>query len=163
MYRILFVCSGNTCRSPMAEALFKNESSKAGLSDIIDAQSAGLHAAVNQSASKPAFELLAKEGINIENHLSRQITSLMIAESNLILVMTASQLKELLNLYPEASGRAFLLNSYSNPSAKHEDIQDPFNAGEKIYQLVKEDIREGIKNLMHIVKKELINDDSFGK
>ena len=107
--RILFVCSGNTCRSPMAEALFRDLWEREERPVPLTVGSAGLAAVPGEKASSHARKLLAERGIDLESHRSRLLQEDLVKETELILVMTRLQRNLLLDRFPEARGKVHLL------------------------------------------------------
>lgn len=135
MTEILFVCSGNTCRSPMAEGLCRQiltDDSKYHIS------SAGTSATPGEHATQEAIIALRNRGIDISQHSSRTLTADLIRESNFILVMCERHRQKVLGLCPEAGEKCFLL-------AENSDIADPFEEGQEVYNRCAEQISEAVR------------------
>src|SRR5579859_6767949 len=113
--RLLMVCIGNVCRSPMAVGVMQN------MFPDFQTSSAGLDALVGSPADELAVALMNERGIEIGSHRARQISRSIALEADLILVMDRQQQKQLEQLYPETKGRVFRLGQWID-----EDIPDPF-------------------------------------
>ncbi|MBX9742291.1 MAG: low molecular weight protein arginine phosphatase [Chthoniobacterales bacterium] len=124
MKKILFVCTGNTCRSPMAEALFHKMTQER--SDL-RASSAGLQATRGAAATSFALKALAKEGIDFSSFKSKPVTAELIQEATIVFAMTEDHLFALLQRYPEHQQKFFLLN-------ENQEIMDPIGGGLSNYQ-----------------------------
>lgn len=152
MLRLLFVCTGNTCRSPMAEALFRSELINKPPPLQVKASSAGLKARTGDKASPDACKLLLSEGIEyLKNHRAVRVNGEIIAGSDLILVMTKDQKSLLLQKYPRAQGKTFVLKEYVFPKAGKFDIPDPLDLGMEKYRQVLKEIRTCITKLYFLV------------
>ncbi len=127
---VLFVCTGNTCRSPMAAALFNKIACERELNVRIE--SAGIYAAQGEKASKPAVEAMAEYGIDLSSHRSKMLTAELIKESDLILTMTHAH-KSMLMTY--ADGRVYTLNEFAGEAG---EITDPFGSGVREYKICAE-------------------------
>lgn len=131
--KILFVCTGNTCRSPMAEGIMKNIAEQRGWD--IEVSSAGISAMGEDNASKNAVLALSKMGIDINSHKSRLINEKMLEDADLIITMTNQH-------------RDFLLRRYNNLENKiiSFNIHDPYVGNYDIYQLCSDEIKREILN-----------------
>ena len=154
--KIVFVCSGNTCRSVMAQGfLEKMQKEKKGLpgegeKDTLEISSAGTAAFPGQPAASEALALLLKEGIDLSHHQSRQITREILQEADLVLTMTRSQLALLQERFPEFREKMQLFASYSLGEEK--DIPDPYGYPGS-YHMVAEEIKRIIQSLLDKMEK----------
>lgn len=132
---ILFVCTANLCRSPMAEGAFRALAAKAGLADVLDIDSAGTGASdVGQPPTRLAIEVAAARGYDISGLRARQVTAEDIRRFDYILAMTRNHLVELRWLAPrELADRPQLLMKYAPPVGIH-DIADPFGGTAENYE-----------------------------
>lgn len=105
--KVLFVCTGNTCRSPMAEAILNH---LAG--DQAEVKSAGLFANVGQGANAHAIEALKGLGIDFPNHRSQPMSNGLVNWSTLILTMTQQHKQSLIMDFPEAIDKTYTLKEY---------------------------------------------------
>jgi len=117
--RILFVCSGNTCRSPMAETLLRSmlEARLGRLPSGLEVTSGGVSAVPGASPTVQAVMVMAERGLDLSTHKARQVTADMVRQADLVLTMTRSHREALLKLAPEAAGRVFVLNEYCRGAA----------------------------------------------
>lgn len=148
---VLFVCTGNTCRSPMAEGLFKNM-----LKDKKDITvlSAGTMTFGGMPAAKEAIEILQEENIDISEHCSQQLSEKLIDAADIILTMTDSHKRQILSIAPDAESKTFALKKFDDDADDNSNIPDPIGMGKDIYRNCKNEIKNCLGNLILEVLKE---------
>lgn len=129
--RILFVCTGNTCRSPLAEAIARRLVADSGRENII-VESAGTQAWDGSPASDEALLIGVERNLDLSGHRSRRLTSEITATSDLILVMSSSHLTQVRDMDPSAN--VHLLAGYGSADSSHHSIADPFGGNLSDYR-----------------------------
>jgi protein arginine phosphatase len=128
--KILFVCTGNTCRSPMAEGLLRHLAQKEQLDLLV--KSAGVFAAEGSPASHHTDAVFRERGID-HDHQSQPVTPELVEWADLILTMTASHKDLLLGAYSAKSDKIFTLKEYVGDQ-QGLDVQDPYGGNLQIYR-----------------------------
>lgn len=148
---ILFVCTGNTCRSPMAQALLQDKAKKKGLDIVV--KSAGVYALDGQNASMGAIKSLELEGIDIGDHRANIIHRGLLEEADLILTMGRSHKKLLIAKYDFVKNKAYTLKEYAY--GIEEDVIDPFGGDINVYNNTKEEIDKALDEIViKLIKEE---------
>lgn len=159
--KILFVCTGNTCRSYMAETLMKSYIKQAVEDDLISkgdikVESAGLFVVEGDTANEKAVSVMEEEfNIRPERHSARQITRKLIEECDLILTMTDGHKHAILDAYPDYKDKIYTLLEYAYPDATDVDIQDPYRGDRQDYIESAVSINNAIKTIFPKLIEEL--------
>lgn len=130
--RILVVCTGNICRSPVAAALLARALPEKVVS------SAGLGAVVGEGVEPKARALAEAAGLEVSHHQARQLTPQMLSEADLILVMSEGQRQAVGRMAPEALGKTMRLGHWLGgpQGARGTDIADPFRKSQEFFELI---------------------------
>ncbi|NLY18706.1 MAG: low molecular weight protein arginine phosphatase [Clostridiaceae bacterium] len=131
--KVLFVCTGNTCRSPMAEAIFKRMLKERNLDDRYSCSSAGVYAFEGDCASPEAISVAMQNGLDLKNHYARVLNFDMVKDAYIIFTMTRDHKRKVLDVYPESQDKIFTLKEFDEYDACDRDIIDPFGKDEKAY------------------------------
>jgi len=123
MKTIVFVCTANICRSPMAAALMRKHLAALGLSNEIEVKSAGVWAREGSSASEGSATVLARQGISLSDHRSQPMTAQLLEQADIVLVMEEEHRRSLFYLEPKHLRKVFLLTEMVGRS---KDIADPY-------------------------------------
>ncbi|MDI3478682.1 MAG: protein arginine phosphatase [Thermoanaerobacterium sp.] len=142
--KVLFVCTGNTCRSSMAEGIFNHIAKEKGTEHV--AESAGIMTYDGLPATDEAIQVLKEEyNIDISNHKSRSIKREYLENADFVFAMTDMQRESLITKYPEFADKIFTLNEFADLKG---DIDDPFGRGKDAYKKTAEDIYEAILRII---------------
>lgn len=137
---ILFVCMGNTCRSPMAEGILRAKAAAAGRDDIV-VLSAGLFPAPGAPATEQAQTVMKARDIDISAHRSRRLALPYVEAADWVVAMTDSLAQQIISLCPEHANKVVTLAKWSGTEG---DISDPFGGDVEIYEKCANEIAEKI-------------------
>ncbi len=133
--RILVVCIGNICRSPMAEGLLRQALPN------VQVSSAGVAALVGHGAAPIAVQVMSEVGVDITAHRARSLTDAIAREADLILVMDEAQKQHVSEQYPYTRGKVFRL-----AEAAKQDIPDPYRQSEEVFRKVFAQVENGVRD-----------------
>lgn len=155
---ILFVCSGNACRSPMAEGLLKKK-----LYPLFNSQirihSAGTLGIENNPATPNAITVAKEKGVDISKHTSKGITENIVKEADIIFAMADIHVNFITNNFPAFKNKVHLLTNFAMKKQewKNEAVKDPIGENLKFYRQVINHIEKEIERFITRLK-ELIED-----
>ena len=130
-FTVLLVCTGNTCRSAMAEGILKSLVPEDRRDDVL-VESAGTAGLVGAPATDHAREVSLEHGVDIGSHLSSALTEELLDRSDLVVAMTHAHVEQIASLDPAAAGRTFLLSELADD--RDVDVPDPIGAPKEEYE-----------------------------
>ena len=137
--KLLFVCTGNTCRSPMAEGLAREM-----LGDAVQVSSAGMEAWEGEYASPHAIEVLTERNIDLSKHRARRIREELMAEVDWIIPMTYAQAEGLTRQFPQYVHKFRCLGDWGK---QKRDVRDPWGGSLEVYRQSAQEIGEMLRTL----------------
>ena len=153
--RILFVCTGNTCRSAIAEAVARKVIVERGLSDV-DLQSAGTSAWDGAPASDGALLVGMERNLDLSQHRSQTLTRELVRDADLVLAMGPHHLERIEALGGE--GKAYLLTDFASHGASSRPVNDPIGGELEVYRATADELEQEVRRVFDRITAERSSD-----
>ena len=153
---ILFVCTGNICRSPFAQGLFSKVAVQKGLEGIA-ADSAGVLALAGNSATYLAQKVASEYGVDLSEHKAKSVSEELVDWSDLVLVMEKSHDQALLASFPGTEGKILLLRHFARYGSRRRGIADPYGLEYETYRFCFLDIQDAVSGLIEYLAGRTID------
>ena len=161
MKSVLFVCTGNICRSPIAEGIFRQ---LLGNRRDIEVASAGVHAVRGQPPSLYAVQVCEEEGVDISGLRSQPLTAALIDRATHIFAMTGAHLETIQMLFPDGAEKSFLLREFEEPDTTvWRDVPDPIGLGRDVYEVCASTIKNALPSVLAFVEQSELAPTSRGR
>jgi protein-tyrosine-phosphatase len=155
--QVLFICHGNVCRSPFAEALFKQRTRPAGASTSDFTTASAGFVGPDRSPPPEALAAAARVGVNLSAHRSQLVTEELLHASSLIVVMSAAQAATIRSTYPRESPKLLVLGDLDPLPIATRTVRDPWNGSAMVFDESYERIDRCVRHLVSCVTVSVVD------
>ncbi len=148
MKKLMFVCTGNVCRSPMAHYYAQYKVRKQGKEEEYLIDSCGTYAQTGESATKNAIDAMKEYNVDLTSHRAKNIEDTDIENYDLVICLTNSHKINVLTLYPKLNNKVFTLKEYVDKDTKYIDIDDPWGLNLNTYKACAKEITKMVDKLL---------------
>lgn len=148
MKKVMFVCTGNICRSAMAHGYMQEKVNRAYDKNNYLISSCGIYAVTGEKSTNNAVLAMKDYNVNLENHRATNINDIDIENYDIILCMTMQHKRNVLELFPKLIGKVFTLKEYVNSNEVYKDIDDPWGLNLQVYKDCAKVIVENVDKLI---------------
>ena len=150
----MFVCTGNSCRSVMAEGLLR-DFLRRGERLGVQVLSAGTSTTPGMGPTQETIDVMADAGVDVSAHLSRQLTPDLVELADAIFCMEDFHRDQILAIHPEAESKVHFLRTFRNPvSVPDPNIPDPIGRPQRIYETCLATVREGVERVLQWLEEK---------
>ncbi|MCE1159832.1 MAG: low molecular weight phosphotyrosine protein phosphatase [Burkholderiales bacterium] len=159
--KVLFVCTGNICRSPVAKAVFIKKITSSGHADKVVVDSAGTHAChVGEKADSRSQHAAAFRGYSLIGHVARQVTVEDFAQFDLILAMDWKNLRQLQNMAPEHHRHKIELIMRYAQNYDDAEVPDPYYSDQAAFNVVVDYVEDAVSGLVESVTRRMLESNA---
>lgn len=148
MTKIIFVCTGNICRSPMAQYYAQSVINKRANSENYYIESAGINAYQGEGSTQNAIDAMKQYGIDLSKHKANTLENSLIEEADYIIGMTELHKNILMQIYPKLKNKIFTLREVAGNDMYSKDIEDPWGYNLDVYVNIAKQIVENVDKFL---------------
>lgn len=155
MKKIMFVCTGNICRSPMGHYYLQKLVNEAGLGNEYLISSCGTYANTGESSTINAIEAMKTYGVDLNKHRATNIADTDIEDYDLVICLTLTHKASVLGYSSKLKGKVYTLKEYSYPEDPYKNIDDPWGLNLNVYNDCAEEIVKAVDILFEKLEEEV--------